>query len=81
MSEPRLLLMRSIATSGSTSVRKIGGAEVTRAVGKALVNEVKRQVEQDIPIWENKIHLWQPLLCEGDGPIAPYRRWADHFHA
>jgi hypothetical protein len=26
------------------------------------------QVEQDIPIWENKIYLENPLLCDGDGP-------------
>jgi hypothetical protein len=30
------------------------------------------QVEQDIPIWENKIYLENPLLCDGDGPIAKY---------
>ena len=62
------------------SVRKLGGAEITRGVGKAFVAEVKRQVEQDIPIWENKIHLPQPLLCDGDGPIAEYRRWAEQFY-
>jgi len=63
------------------SVRKVGGADITRGVGKAFVNEVKRQVEQDIPIWENKIHLSKPLLCDGDGPIASYRRWTEQFHA
>ncbi|MGB5809171.1 MAG: Rieske 2Fe-2S domain-containing protein [Polyangiales bacterium] len=62
------------------SVRKLDGADITRGVGKAFVNEVKRQVEQDIPIWEHKVHLQQPLLCDGDGPIAPYRRWAQQFY-
>jgi hypothetical protein len=62
------------------SIKKLGGADTTRGVGKAFVNEVKQQVEQDIPIWENKIHLSKPLLCDGDGPIAPYRRWAGQFH-
>ena len=32
------------------SIKEVGGAEITRGVGKAFVNEVKRQVEQDIPI-------------------------------
>jgi phenylpropionate dioxygenase-like ring-hydroxylating dioxygenase large terminal subunit len=63
------------------SVKKVGGADITRGVGKAFVNEVKRQVEQDIPVWENKIHLSQPLLCHGDGPIASYRRWTEQFYA
>jgi 3-ketosteroid 9alpha-monooxygenase subunit A len=62
------------------SVKKVGGADITRGVGKAFVNEVKRQVEQDIPIWENKVHLSRPLLCDGDGPIASYRRWTEQFH-
>jgi hypothetical protein len=62
------------------SIKKLGGADTTRGVGKAFVNEVKQQVEQDIPIWENKIHLSKPLLWDGDGPIAPYRRWAGQFH-
>jgi 3-ketosteroid 9alpha-monooxygenase subunit A len=62
------------------SVKKVGGAEITRGVGKAFVNEVKRQVEQDIPIWEHKIHLPRPMLCDGDGPIASYRRWAQQFY-
>jgi 3-ketosteroid 9alpha-monooxygenase subunit A len=61
------------------SVKKAGGAEITRGVGKAFVAEVKRQVEQDIPVWENKIHLEQPMLCDGDGPISEYRRWAAQF--
>ncbi|MGB8332419.1 MAG: hypothetical protein WCE62_20005 [Polyangiales bacterium] len=63
------------------SVKKIGGADITRGVGKAFVSEVKRQVEQDIPVWENKTHLSRPLLCDGDGPIAAYRRWAEQFYA
>ncbi len=62
------------------SVKKLGGADITRGVGKAFVNEVKRQVEQDIPIWEHKVHLDKPLLCDGDGPIASYRRWAEQFY-
>ncbi|MEM8606702.1 MAG: Rieske 2Fe-2S domain-containing protein [Myxococcota bacterium] len=63
------------------SVKKLGGADITRGVGAAFVREVKRQVEQDIPIWENKVHLPKPLLCDGDGPIASYRRWAAQFYA
>lgn len=59
-------------------VKRMGGMETN--VGKAFVAEVKRQVEQDIPIWENKIHLDRPLLCDGDGPIAQFRRWSKQFY-
>ena len=41
----------------------------------------KEQVEQDIPIWENKIYLDTPLLCDGDGSIRKYRKWFSQFYA
>ncbi len=60
-------------------VKKMGGMETN--VGKAFIKEVSRQVEQDIPIWEHKVHLTRPLLVEGDGPIAVFRRWSKQFYA
>lgn len=62
------------------SVRKTAGADILRGVGKAFVAEVTRQLEQDIPIWENKIQLERPMLCDGDGPIALFRRWCTQFY-
>ncbi len=44
-------------------------------------DEVVRQLKQDIPIWENKIYLDSPALCDGDGPIAKYRKWFEQFYA
>lgn len=46
----------------------------------ALNAEVVRQVGQDIPIWENKTFRPSPMLCDGDGPIAKYRRWFGQFY-
>ena len=45
-----------------------------------LIAEIVRQVEQDIPIWENKVFREAPILCDGDGPIAKYRRWFSQFY-
>jgi len=50
-------------------------------IAKALTDEISRQVEQDIPIWENKIFQANPILCDGDGPIAQFRRWFGQFYA
>jgi hypothetical protein len=36
-------------------------------------------VEEDIPIWENKIYRARPLYSEGDGPISALRRWSRQF--
>jgi 3-ketosteroid 9alpha-monooxygenase subunit A len=57
-----------------------GGAEATANVAKAFVAELERQYRQDIPIWENKIHLEHPVLCDGDGPIALLRRFYRQFY-
>jgi hypothetical protein len=62
-------------------VKKTAGAEMARGVGKAFVAEVTRQLEQDIPIWENKVQYEKPLLCDGDGPIAIFRRWCTQFYS
>ncbi len=43
-------------------------------------DEVVHQVEQDMPIWNNKQYLDDPILCDGDGPIAKYRKWFQQFY-
>ena len=37
-------------------------------------------LEQDFPIWENKLYRERPLLCDADGPIHKFRRWAAQFY-
>ena len=37
-------------------------------------------VEQDFPIWQNKVHRARPVLCEGDIYLAGYRKWARQFY-
>ncbi len=61
------------------TVRKVGKG-ITGGIGKAFMAEIARQLEQDIPIWENKIFIDPPLLVEGDGPIGPFRAWAKQFY-
>jgi hypothetical protein len=39
-----------------------------------------RTLEQDFPIWENKCYRERPPLCEADGPIQEFRRWARQFY-
>jgi nitrite reductase/ring-hydroxylating ferredoxin subunit len=48
-------------------------------LGNALITEVARQVEEDIPIWENKIYRPKPLFAAGDGSIAALRKWSRQF--
>lgn len=50
--------------------------ERQRHLGRKMVEELKRQMEQDIVIFEHKKYLTRPLLVPEDGPIAEYRRKA-----
>lgn len=64
----------------SFRVKKMMDADITKGVGKAFVAEVSRQLEEDIPIWENKRYVDPPVLCDGDGPIGLFRKWAKQFY-
>jgi 3-ketosteroid 9alpha-monooxygenase subunit A len=56
--------------------------ESTRGSGiaKAICLDLEKQVNEDIPIWENKRHHERPVLCDGDGPISQYRDWCVQFY-
>jgi 3-ketosteroid 9alpha-monooxygenase subunit A len=62
------------------TIRKMVNDGVTSTVGAAFQREIGRQLEQDIPIWENKIYVHPPVLVDGDGPIGVFRRWAKQFY-
>lgn len=49
-------------------------------LAEGTISEIVYQVGQDIPIWQNKKYLESPILCDGDGPIAKYRRWFSQFY-
>lgn len=62
------------------TIKKLPAVSATEGVGRAFRQEICRQVEQDIPIWENKIYLPRPTLCDGDGPVGVFRRWCKQFY-
>ena len=64
----------------SFSVNTKNGLRPDEGAGKAFIAEAIRQMEQDIPIWENKVFTPRPVLCEGDGPIGAFRSWAKQFY-
>jgi Phenylpropionate dioxygenase and related ring-hydroxylating dioxygenases, large terminal subunit len=49
--------------------------------GHGFMREFSRQITQDIPIWEAKVHHKQPRLAAGEGAIMDFRRWAEQFNA
>jgi len=35
---------------------------------------------QDVDIWNNKIRVDNPLMCDGDGPLNMVRKWYSQFY-
>jgi hypothetical protein len=54
---------------------------VSQKTGPRFAAEVKRQFEQDKPIWEHKRFLPGPALAPIEKPITQFRKWAARFYA
>ena len=63
------------------NIKKTAFEAVNETLETQYFKTFKETVEQDIRIWENKRHLLRPNLCQEDGPIAAYRRWARQFYS
>jgi len=65
-------------------VRKLGSSpealERTRRVGEALIADLRKQVAEDMVIFDHKIWNPRPALSRADGPIARFREWARQFY-
>jgi nitrite reductase/ring-hydroxylating ferredoxin subunit len=53
----------------------------TGEVSRAMAEGVGPGLMQDLAIWEHKRYLERPLLCDGDGPIGRFRKWAEQFYS
>ncbi len=50
-------------------------------VARGFIAEVCRQLDQDKVIWDRQHYLPRPVVCDGDGPILPFRQWYRQFYA
>ncbi len=51
-----------------------------RVMNQILLSQQKRDVLQDVTIWEKKRYRSPPRLCRADGPIGAYRRYCRQFY-
>ncbi|MGI9288117.1 MAG: Rieske 2Fe-2S domain-containing protein [Pseudomonadales bacterium] len=49
-------------------------------MGKTMLVSHAEGVKADIPIWQEKVYQENPVLCDGDGPIAKHRKWFSQFY-
>jgi phenylpropionate dioxygenase-like ring-hydroxylating dioxygenase large terminal subunit len=50
-----------------------------KTVGQAIIGNICQQMAEDQIIWDRKQYFERPLLCDGDGPFAKFRRWFSQF--
>jgi hypothetical protein len=64
------------------SMRRLADATATERIAELNERITWAQFEQDVPIWEHKTYRAKPMLADGDGPVAEYRRWfAQQFYS
>ncbi|MEA5622440.1 aromatic ring-hydroxylating dioxygenase subunit alpha [Nostoc sp. UHCC 0251] len=63
------------------SMKKVLNKPITYILEVIISNNVTRTVKEDFPLLEHKIYYNEPILCEGDGPLMQFRRWAHQFYS
>jgi 3-ketosteroid 9alpha-monooxygenase subunit A len=72
--EERVVLRFAVSLAPSADPR------MTHEFMDRYVDNMRDGFLQDVRIWENKIYLDRPTLCDGDGPIGQLRRWYRQFY-
>jgi len=70
----------NIVLRTAASVKNWVATPLTHLLREIAAWDLNREVRQDAPIWEAKRYLERPILAEGDGPIAEYRRYCKQFY-
>ena len=55
--------------------------DIEDEVGMAIIDGIANGVLDDMPIWDNKSYVANPILCDGDGPINKFRKWVSQFYS
>jgi 3-ketosteroid 9alpha-monooxygenase subunit A len=63
-------------------VKKVEGK--SEAESKAMLDQYFdtniAAFQQDVDVWNNKVRVDNPLMCDGDGPINMVRKWYSQFY-
>lgn len=75
------LTLTSFAINFGVMVKKVPGmSEVEEeAFIQGYIDANNFAFGQDVAIWENKIYIPDPIVCDGDGPLHKLRKWYGQF--
>ena len=51
------------------------------SLAKAMRREICKQLDQDKVVWDRQKYMTKPSICDGDGPIVPFRSFFSQFYA
>jgi 3-ketosteroid 9alpha-monooxygenase subunit A len=64
----------------AVTLKIVGNRAKTEGYVSGYMKNLKAGFEDDLRIWENKIYVDPPALCDGDGPIGRLRKWYRQFY-
>lgn len=50
-------------------------------VARAIIRDICKQFDQDKVVWDRQRYQADAIICEGDGPIAQFRKFYARFYA
>lgn len=71
-----LKLAVAIAGSNDNYFKKM----IFAFIHRFCFNNIIKDLNQDVAIWQHKIYLTKPLLVKGDGQIMKFRNWCKQFY-
>ena len=54
--------------------------EIADLAGDQVMNGIIDGLQDDYPIWKNKVHRKQPIFCKGDETLVLFRKWVRKFY-
>ncbi|MFT4613748.1 MAG: phenylpropionate dioxygenase-like ring-hydroxylating dioxygenase large terminal subunit [Bacteroidia bacterium] len=54
--------------------------EIEDAVGDDVMKGIVSGLDDDFPIWANKVHRHRPVFCNADTTLVTFRKWVRQFY-
>ena len=72
----------SFGLQWGVSVKRLPGLdrESAHRLARRFADHFGDGFRQDVDIWQSKVPVENPLLCEEDGPVYQHRRWYEQFY-
>ncbi len=61
--------------------RKTPFRPLTKQMLRFYHNQFHQTVDEDVPVWENKIYLDRPAASKSDAGVLRFRKWARQFYS